>query len=203
MYLDNRNTCIWMQQNKKIDEKERDDFTVMLISCSIKVIYTCVYIQVYRYVYNKHRYIYIYIYIFFLGLKCFYWLKHDMWLPYIFPWLIDENSYLANMANAFHSVLWSSLLVYVKQNVILTKIKHLLGLLLSTEIYWVDHSHRRLGSASPSMILIYPIYFRRQSVTNLISNNICKTCINISFYFCRVRMKTEIEEFLLNSAETT
>ena len=62
MYLDNRNTCIWMQQNKKIDEKERDDFTVMLISCSIKVIYTCVYIQVYRYVYNKHRYIFIYIF---------------------------------------------------------------------------------------------------------------------------------------------
>ena len=89
------------------------------------------------------------------------------------------------------------------QIVVLEKIKHLLGLLLCTEIYWVDHSHRRLGSASPSMILIYPICFRRQSVTNLISNNICKTCINISFYFCRVRMKTEIEEFLLNSAETT
>ena len=59
--------CIWITEIlvfecnkiKKIDEKERDDFTVMLISCSTKVIYTCVYIQVYQYVYNKHRYIFI------------------------------------------------------------------------------------------------------------------------------------------------
>ena len=57
---------------------------------------------------------------------------------------------------------------------VLEKINHLLGLLywLSTPLCWVAQSHRQLGFASPSMRLINPTYSRRQSVTNLISNNI-------------------------------
>ena len=62
------------------------------------------------------------------GMSCFHWLKHDTWLLLIFLCPIDENSYMASMADAwFHPVFWTS---YVQQNAVLEKIKRLSGLLL-------------------------------------------------------------------------
>ena len=63
---------------------------------------------------------------------------------------------------------------FVQQNVVLVKIKHLLGLLMTIYGNILGLINLIDGPASPSIRLINPINFRRQSVTNLISNNIHK-----------------------------
>ena len=97
--------------------------------------------------------------------------EHDTWLLYIFLCPTDKNSNLANMSDTWiHSVFWSSLLVYMSNKMWSSRIKTPL-------IRFVTASLRKYiwlinlidGSAPPK--LINSIYFRRQSVTKLISNN--------------------------------
>ena len=51
-----------------------------------------------------------------MEMSCVHWLKHDLWLPYLFLWPTDKNSFLASMVDTWLNSEFWSLLLYIQQN---------------------------------------------------------------------------------------